>query len=298
MLDKKTLLTTPFLLPSPCISNRNIPRNPSTYTYCIHTKYLQLLPGPNSFNPDDGSSMFLRNSDATLNTTWCQNSEGYQYEWSMLSKSLRSEHVPYHIPLGSQKHILRFGLHAPQGSLRILTVAVAKCENSKHFLSQEFLYLNCIKQHASCETHHKTCCHDSKHGYGTRTSGVKFRSLLKKGFQFGKRNNAGEWMEILAQILIPVYITTWFRGSLSLTVKYLWSSWEEDKSVLYKFRRTLLLQCSKPHFRNDVQNLINWFRILTEHRTPLMYKRNAPFHLSKILCKHYVVLGPENYSWL
>jgi len=48
------------------------------------------------------------------------------------------------------------------------------------------------------------------------SSGVKFRSLLKKGFQFGKRNNAGEWTEILAQILIPVYITTWFRGSLSL----------------------------------------------------------------------------------
>ena len=76
---KKTLLTTPFLPPFP-LSNRNIPRNPSTYTYCIHTKFLQLLPGPNFFNPDDGSSVFLRNSDATHNTTWCQNSEGYQYE--------------------------------------------------------------------------------------------------------------------------------------------------------------------------------------------------------------------------
>jgi len=146
-------------------------------------------------------------------------------------------------PPGSQKHPTVRITH-PRSTVMMLTVAVAKCENSKHFLCQEFLYLNCIKQHASCGTSHKTCCHDLKHGYGTRSaftsflesSGVKFRSLLKKGFQFGKRNNAGEWMEILAQILIPVYITTWFRGSPSLTVKYLWSSWEEDKSVLDKFR--------------------------------------------------------------
>jgi len=114
--------------------------------------------------------MFLRNAGATHNSTRCLNSEGYQYEWSILSKSLRSEYVPYHISSRFSETHPTVRCTRPQSTVMMLTVAVAKCENSKHFLSQEFLHLNCIKQHASCETHHKTCCHDLKHGYRTRSA--------------------------------------------------------------------------------------------------------------------------------
>ena len=65
------------------VYQHQIPCNPSTQPNHANTKYLRLLLGSSSFNMDYGTSMLLRNVYVTYKTTRHQNSEHYNYEWSV-----------------------------------------------------------------------------------------------------------------------------------------------------------------------------------------------------------------------